>query len=61
MDSPDVLGPLLRFALATADQDRVVFIHCISSCGAVWHYSDCFPSVEECAIPIGGDLDRQAN
>lgn len=48
-------------AFAAMASDKKVFIHELSACEQRWHYGDCFPDVETCAIRTGEDLDERDN
>lgn len=47
--------------LATASQKKPVFVHEMTGPRARWHYGDCFPDMDSCAIPSGADLDEEAH
>lgn len=48
---------IVRALMAMSDSSKIVFVHELSLHVQRWHYGDCFPDVESCAVPNGADLD----
>lgn len=57
----DIENAMALLELAKASQKKPVFVHEMTGPKARWHYGDCFPDMDSCAISSGADLDEDVH
>lgn len=46
---------------AASKSKKTMFVHEGNEVSTRWHYGDCFPDVDTCKIPDGGDMEEGGN